>query len=129
MSVRSSFIPTSNCACVAGQLGEKISNCKNQGLSELVDFKKSTIAVYRALSYGLLNMLRFFWDTWYEQDITSKNLRMGFLKSVHKLWQSFYFNRGLQRPYTGTCIIFHKTINGFLCLLILSLKSKFEGCH
>ena len=38
-------------------------------------------------------------------------------------WQ-FYFNRGLQRLYTGTCIILQKTINGFLCLLIVFLKSK-----
>ena len=38
-------------------------------------------------------------------------------------WQ-FYFNRGLQRLYTGTCIIPQKTINGFLCLLIVFLKSK-----
>ena len=35
-----------------------------------------------------------------------------------------YFNRGLQRLYTGTCIILQKTINGFLCLLIRFLKSK-----
>ena len=42
-------------------------------------------------------------------------------------WQSFIlnkFNRGLQRLYTGTCIILQKTINGFLCLLIVFLKSK-----
>ena len=38
-------------------------------------------------------------------------------------WQ-FYFNRDLQRLYTGTCIILQKTINGFLCLLIVFLKSK-----
>ena len=36
----------------------------------------------------------------------------------------FYFNRVLQRLYTGTCIILQKTINGFLCLLIVFLKSK-----
>ena len=38
-------------------------------------------------------------------------------------WQ-FYFNIGPQRLYTGTCIILQKTINGFLCLLIVFLKSK-----
>ena len=38
-------------------------------------------------------------------------------------WQ-FYFNRGLQRLYTSTCIILQKTINGFLCLLFVFLKSK-----
>ena len=34
------------------------------------------------------------------------------------------FCRGLQRLYTGTYIILQKTINGFLCLLIVFLKSK-----
>ena len=38
-------------------------------------------------------------------------------------WQ-FYFNSGLQRLYTSTRIILQKTINGFLCLLIVFLKSK-----
>ena len=38
--------------------------------------------------------------------------------------EEFYFNRGLQGLYTGTCIILQKTINGFLCLLIVFLKSK-----
>ena len=46
------------------------------------------------------------------------------LKSVPWTLAEFYFNRGLQRPYTGTCIILQKTINGFLCLLIVFLKSK-----
>ena len=41
----------------------------------------------------------------------------------HRFWQ-FYFSRGLQRLYTGTCIILQKTFNGFLCLLIVFLKSK-----
>ena len=36
----------------------------------------------------------------------------------------FYFSRGLQRLYTGTCIILQKTINWFLCLPIVFLKSK-----
>ena len=46
------------------------------------------------------------------------------LQSVSWILAEFYFNRGLQRLYTGTCIILQKTINGFLCLLILFLKSK-----
>ena len=46
------------------------------------------------------------------------------LQSVSWILAEFYFNRGLQRPYTGTCIILQKTINGFLCLLIVFLKSK-----
>ena len=46
------------------------------------------------------------------------------LQSVPWILAEFYFNRGLQRLYTGTCIILQKTINGFLCLLIVFLKSK-----
>ena len=46
------------------------------------------------------------------------------LQSVSWILAEFYFNRGLQRRYTGTCIILQKTINGFLCLLIVFLKSK-----
>ena len=46
------------------------------------------------------------------------------LQSVSWILAEFYFNRGLQRLYTGTCIILQKTISGFLCLLIVFLKSK-----
>ena len=46
------------------------------------------------------------------------------LQSVSWILAEFYFNRGLQRLYTGTCIILQKTINGFLCLFIVFLKSK-----
>ena len=46
------------------------------------------------------------------------------LQSVSWILAEFYFNRGLQRLYTGTCIILQKTINGFLCLLIVFLKNK-----
>ena len=46
------------------------------------------------------------------------------LQSVSWILAEFYFNRGLQRLYTGTCIILQKTINGFLCLHIVFLKSK-----
>ena len=35
-----------------------------------------------------------------------------------------YFSGGLQRLYTSTCTILQKTINGFLCLLTVVLKSK-----
>ena len=38
----------------------------------------------------------------------------------------FYFNRGLQRLYTGTCIILQKTINRFLCLVIVFLKVQMK---
>ena len=41
------------------------------------------------------------------------------LQSVSWILAEFYFNRGLQRLYTRTCIILQKTINGFLCLLIV----------
>ena len=50
--------------------------------------------------------------------------KMKTLQSVSWILAEFYFNRGLQRLYTGTCIILQKTINGFLCLLIVFLKSK-----
>ena len=43
------------------------------------------------------------------------------LQSVSWILAEFYFNRGLQRLYTSTCIILQKTINGFLCLLIVFL--------
>ena len=46
------------------------------------------------------------------------------LWSVPWVLEEFYFNRGLQRLYTGTCFNLQKTINGFLCLLIVFLKSK-----
>ena len=54
------------------------------------------------------------------------------LKSVPWTLAEFYFNRGLQRPYAGTYTILQKTINGFLCLLIVFLTSEihqlnFEG--
>ena len=41
----------------------------------------------------------------------------------HGFWQSF-ISIGLHRLYTGTCIILQKTINGFLSLLFVFLKSK-----
>ena len=47
-----------------------------------------------------------------------------YLQSVSWILEEFYFNRGLQRLYTGTCIILQKTIIGLLCLLIVFLKSK-----
>ena len=50
--------------------------------------------------------------------------RRSSLQSVSWILAEFNFNRGLQRLYTGTCIILQKTINGFLCLLIVFLKSK-----
>ena len=40
---------------------------------------------------------------------------------------SFYYNRGLQRPYTGTCTILQETINRFLYLLIVLLKGEFRA--
>ena len=51
-------------------------------------------------------------------------LDLDLLQSVSWILAEFYFNRGLQRLYTGTCIILQKTINGFLCLLIVFLKNK-----
>ena len=54
----------------------------------------------------------------------SQGLDSLILQSVSWILAEFYVNRGLQRLYTGTCIILQKTINGFLCLLIVFLKSK-----
>ena len=48
------------------------------------------------------------------------------LKSVSWTSAEFHFNRGLQRPYTGTCTILQKPFNRFLCLLIVFLKSKID---
>ena len=56
------------------------------------------------------------------QAFTDENWNI--LQSVSWILAEFYFNRGLQRLYTGTCIILQKTIKGFLCLLIVFLKSK-----
>ena len=58
--------------------------------------------------------------------LTSRSWKRGTLQlqSVSWILAEFYFNRGLQRLHTGTCIILQKTINGFLCLLIVFLKSE-----
>ena len=53
-----------------------------------------------------------------------KGMHRWVLKSILWTLVEFYFSRGLQRPYTGTCINLQKIINGFFCLLILFLKSK-----
>ena len=34
-----------------------------------------------------------------------------------------YYNRGPQRSYTRTCTILQETINGFLCSLVVFLKT------
>ena len=54
------------------------------------------------------------------------------LKFISWHLAEFYYNRDLQRPYTGTCTILQEMINGFLCPFIIFLKSKthqlnFEG--
>ena len=46
------------------------------------------------------------------------------LKSIPWRLAEFYYNRGLQRPYTGTCIIMQETINKFLYPVIMFLKGK-----
>ena len=53
-------------------------------------------------------------------------------KTVPGTLAEFYFSRGLQRLYTATCTILQKTVNRFLCLLIVFRESKvhqlnFEG--
>ena len=46
------------------------------------------------------------------------------LKSIPRSLAEFYYNEGLQRPYSGTCTILQESINRFLCPLILFLKSE-----
>ena len=46
------------------------------------------------------------------------------LKSISWRFAEFYYNRGLWRLHTRTCIIMQETINRFSCPLIVSLKSK-----
>ena len=46
------------------------------------------------------------------------------LQSVSWILAEFCYNRSPKGPYTGTCTILQETINGFLCLLIVFLKSK-----
>ena len=62
--------------------------------------------------------------------IVGKGIKYPKLKSVRWTFAEFYFNRGLQRRYSGSCTILQK--NGFVCLLIVFLKSEthqlnFEG--
>ena len=46
------------------------------------------------------------------------------LQSVSWILAEFCYYWSPQGPYTGTCTILQETINGFLCLLIVFLKSK-----
>ena len=46
------------------------------------------------------------------------------LQSVSWILAEFYFNRGLQRLYTGTCIILKKQLTGFFVCLLFFLKVK-----
>ena len=45
------------------------------------------------------------------------------LKSIPWRLAEFYYNRDLQRPYTGTSTILQETINLFLCPFIIFLES------
>ena len=46
------------------------------------------------------------------------------LKSIPLRLAEFYYNRGLWRPQTRTCIIMQETINRVVCPLIVFLESK-----
>ena len=48
------------------------------------------------------------------------------LKSIPWRLAEFYYNRGLQRPYTGPCTILQETINGFFSPLIVFLTVKHQ---
>ena len=50
--------------------------------------------------------------------------RKSHLKSIPLRLAEFYYNRGLWRPHTRTCIIMQETINRVLCPFIVFLKSK-----
>ena len=63
-------------------------------------------------------------DLWLQTTQREPHKALVCLQSVSWILAEFYFNIGLQRLYTGTCIILQKTINRFLCLLIVFLKSK-----
>ena len=41
------------------------------------------------------------------------------LKSTLLRLAEFYYNTGLQRPYSSTCAILEKKVNRFLCPLVL----------
>ena len=53
-----------------------------------------------------------------------RNNTVFYIKCVPWTLAELYFSRDLQRPYTGTCTILQKTINGFPCLLVVFLTSK-----
>ena len=74
----------------------------------------------------MLHINRIFSEMQFEfqEGVVWTEVSFTILQSVSWILAEFYFNRGLQRLYTGTCIILQKTINGFLCLLIVFLKSK-----
>ena len=59
-----------------------------------------------------------------QKTVGNKLDRTSLLLAVPWVLAELYFNRGPQRLYTGTCIILQKTVNGFLRLLIVFLKSK-----
>ena len=46
------------------------------------------------------------------------------LKSIPWRLVKFCYNRGLQRPYTGTCTILQETVDRFPCPFITFLKSE-----
>ena len=51
-------------------------------------------------------------------------LQLILLQSFSWILAEFYFNRGLQRLYTGTCIILQKQLTGFFVCLLFFLKVK-----
>ena len=60
---------------------------------------------------------------WLEQNFWSRKHLS--LKSVPWILAEFYFNRGLQRPCTGTCTILQKRLTGFFICLLFFLKVKY----
>ena len=58
------------------------------------------------------------------KDAESEEINGMAVQSVSWILAEFYFNRGLQRLYTGTCIILQKKLTGFFVCLLFFLKVK-----
>ena len=99
-------------------------------LSRILGLLQFLVSFFNSWRWTKLTTLQY--SCWFEMAYCWKAKFFGLFYSIRKTnlqsfsWflAEFYFNRGLQRLYTGTCIILQKTINGFLCLLIVFLKSK-----
>ena len=72
-------------------------------------------------SYWSLNIQNIIRVSFKQQ---SFNVLQEKLKSIHWRLAEFYYNRGLQKPYTCTFTILQETVDGFLCPFIVFIESK-----